>query len=108
METKITKRIETLQERLYDSKSRVLHKIADQFDYLLYFWPDKDISWKFKVLNFLSADWLRLSLVDISLDIDRLEFYTKDHLEEDEEIPAKLVDTLVKRTRKHIDDFWQM
>lgn len=55
---------------------KVRDKLSDHLDFIRYLWPAKWASARFKFLNFLSADWLRIRVNDVRGGIYRVQMYT--------------------------------
>lgn len=54
---------------------RVSGDLENHVEYIRYLWPDKEVSSRFKLLNFLSADWLRCDVGIVRSDIHRVRLY---------------------------------
>jgi hypothetical protein len=50
--------------------------IDDHLDYIRYLWPDKNVSARFKFLNWVSADWLRIRINDVRSAVYRVHMYS--------------------------------
>jgi hypothetical protein len=50
---------------------KVCNKIDDHLNCVRYLWPDKNVSVRFKFLNLLSADRLRVKVNNVSAEVRR-------------------------------------
>ena len=53
----------------------IREKAENHMEFIRWLWPAKWASMRFKILNFLSADWLRIRINDVRGGIYRVQMY---------------------------------
>ena len=108
-----------LKRKLKSSLARFLECVENHSEYIRYMWPDKEISTMFKVLNLISADWLRLDINSIRGDLYLINlvldsFFDKNgNMYRDINIQVyegaiKRIKHLVDRTEKDVFEVFQI
>lgn len=94
---------------------RVTGDLENHAEYVRYLWPDKEVSCRFKLLNFLSADWLRSEVNCVRSDIRRVRLYLEAMSELPEDISpedfcrsVKAALKCVERAEKSADNLYRI
>jgi len=88
-----------MKKKIKDVAAIIFDRIETHSEFIRYMWPNKNISLRFKILNFISADWLRVDINDIRHDLSmaRLALHNESGHEYSVEEYKKVCEVALRR-----------
>lgn len=96
-----------MNRKIKSAIEKIAERVEIHSEFIRYLWPDKEISTRFKVLNFISADWLRHDVNSVRSDIYLIKLVLERLFDENgnvrEDIDTEVYKDLIKSIKHYVD-----